>query len=151
MILEKMLPSHIDGTKELLDTCFGKSAWSRESIAAELDRPDACCAVALDGDRVVGYIAFEKIVDEGSIAELAVLPEYRRKGIGRKLVELMLTSCEGVRTVCLEVRASNRQAKALYESVGFEAISTRRDYYDSPKEDAVIMILKIPDQTKVEL
>ena len=144
MILTKMLPSHVDGVKELLDECFGDSAWSRESIAAQLDKEISYCAVALDEDRVVGYIAYEIILDEGSLVELAVLPDYRQKGIGRKLVELMLTSCDGVQTVCLEVRASNIPAVRLYESAGFRRVSVRRDYYDSPKEDAVIMVYSLP-------
>ena len=149
MILTKMQPSHIDGVKELLDTCFGDSSWSRDSIRSQLDKNVSYCAVAVDEDKVVGYIAYEIIVDEGSIVELAVLPEYRRKGVGRKLVELMLTSCDGVRTVCLEVRASNTPAVRLYESVGFRPISVRRDYYDSPKEDAVIMVYSLPLEGKV--
>ena len=72
-----------------------------------------------------------------------MLPDYRRKGIGKKLAELMLTSCSGVRTVCLEVRASNIAAITLYQALGFEAISVRKHYYDLPREDAVIMIKKI--------
>lgn len=140
MNLIKMQPGHIDGVKELLDVCFGVSAWSRESVRAQLDNPVSYCAVALDGDRVVGYIAYEIIVDEGSLVELAVLPEYRQQGIGRKLTELMLTSCDGVRTVCLEVRASNDPALSLYRAVGFREISRRRDYYDDPREDAIMMI-----------
>ena len=143
MMLIRMQPSHIDGVKELLDSCFGSGAWSRESIAAQLDNPVSYCAVALDEDRVVGYIAYEVIVDEGSLVELAVEPQYRRKGIGRKLVELMLTSCGGVKTVCLEVRASNMPAIHLYRAMGFREISVRRDYYDDPKEDAVIMVYSV--------
>ena len=140
MILTKMQPSHIEGVKALLDECFGSGAWSAESIAAELDKSTSYCAVAVDEGKVVGYIAFEKILDEGSITELAVSSEHRRKGVGRKLVELMLTSVAGVKTVCLEVRASNAPATALYKAMGFREISVRRGYYDSPKEDAVIMI-----------
>ena len=140
MILCKMQPSHVDGVKELLDSCFHESAWSRESVLSQLENPVSYCAVAVDEERVVGYIAFEQILDEGSLIELAVDPEYRRKGVGRKLVELMLTSCDGVKTICLEVRAGNVAAISLYQAMGFEAISVRRDYYDSPKEHAVIMI-----------
>ena len=148
MILMKMLPRHVDGVKELLDVCFGESAWSRESIVAQLDKDVSYCAVAMDEERVVGYIAYEVVVDEGSLIELAVLPEYRRRGIGRELVELMLTSCDGVQTVCLEVRASNTSAIALYEAVGFRAISVRRNYYDHPAEDAVIMVKSLPAAEK---
>lgn len=149
MILTKMQPSHIDGVKTLLDVCFGGNAWSRESIAAQLDKDVSYCAVALDEDQVVGYIAYEVILDEGSLIELAVMPEYRQKGIGRKLVELMLTSCGGVRTVCLEVRASNTPAIRLYGSAGFRKISVRRGYYDSPKEDAVMMIYQMDKETNL--
>ncbi len=146
MILCKMQPGHIAGVKELLDACFDESAWSIESIASQLDKADSYCAVAVDEGKVVGYIAFEAIADEGSIVELAVDSAHRRKGVGRKLAELMLTSCSGVRTVCLEVRASNTAAKALYEALDFEAISVRKNYYDSPREDAVIMIKKVQNE-----
>jgi len=143
MILTKMQPTHTEGVKDLLDICFGNSAWSIDSVKAQLDKPVSYCAVAMDDDRVVGYIAFEMILDEGSIVELAVHPDHRCKGIGRKLVELMLTSCSGLKTVCLEVRAGNVPAIALYNSMGFKPISRRKDYYDSPTEDAVIMIYQI--------
>ena len=140
MMLIKMQPSHIDGVKALLDICFGDSAWSRESVVSQLDSPVSYCAVALEDDRVVGYIAYEVIADEGSLVELAVLPEYRQRGVGRKLVELMLTSCDAVQTICLEVRLSNTPALNLYRAVGFREISVRRNYYDNPREDAVIMV-----------
>lgn len=145
MILCKMQPSHIEGVKELLDLCFGESAWSEESIRSQLEKPDSYCAVAVDEEKVVGYIAFEVITDEGSIVELAVDPKHRRMGMGRKLVELMLSSCNGVRTVCLEVRASNTPAQALYRALDFQEISVRKNYYDAPREDAVIMIKQIQE------
>ena len=143
MILQKMQPGHIAGVKELLDGCFGESAWSEQSIASQLDKADSYCAVAVDEEKVVGYIAFEAIADEGSIVALAVSPEYRRKGVGKKLVELMLSSCSGVKTICLEVRASNTGAIALYEAFDFVPVTIRKNYYDAPREDAVIMIKKV--------
>ncbi len=147
MILCKMQPSHIGGVKLLLDSCFGESTWSAESIRSQLDKTDSYCAVAVDEDVVVGYIAFEVITDEGSIVELAVDPKHRRKGVGKKLVELMLTSCSGVKTVCLEVRVSNTAARALYQALGFQPISVRKNYYDYPREDAVIMIKQLQEGT----
>lgn len=143
MILCKMQPGHIVGVKDLLDSCFGTSAWSAETIAAQLDKPDSYCAVAVAENKVVGYIAFEKILDEGSIVELAVDPEHRRQGMGRRLVELMLSSCTGVKTICLEVRVSNTAARSLYEAFDFEEITIRKNYYDDPREDAAIMIKKV--------
>lgn len=146
MILCKMQPSHVEGVKDLLDSCFGDSAWSIDSIRAQLDKDCSYCAVAVDEDKVVAYIAFEVITDEGSIVELAVDPKHRRMGMGRRLVELMLSSCSGVRTVCLEVRASNTPAQALYRALDFQPITVRNNYYDSPREDAVIMIKKVKDE-----
>ena len=146
MILCKMQPGHIEGVKKLLDACFGENAWSVESITSQLDKTDSYCAVAVDEDKVVGYIAFEAIVDEGSIVELAVDPEHRRQGVGKKLVELMLTSCSGVKTICLEVRASNHGAIALYQAFDFQPITIRKNYYDDPREDAVIMIKKVSNE-----
>ena len=143
MILCKMQPGHIAGVKELLDCSFGGNAWSIESITSQLDKSDSYCAVAVDEEKVVGYIAFEAIMDEGSIVELAVDPQHRRKGVGKKLVELMLTSCSGVKTICLEVRASNTGAIALYEAFDFQPITIRKNYYDDPREDAVIMIKRL--------
>lgn len=139
MIVARMLPEHIPGVKALLDGCFGSSAWSVESITEELNKPEAACAVVLDGRRVVAYLAFERISDEGSIIELAVAPGFRRQGIARRLCELMLSACEGLSAVFLEVRASNTPAIELYKSLGFVEVSTRKDYYRSPREDAIIM------------
>lgn len=139
MILTKMLPGHIGGVKELLDICFGESAWSVDMIRAQLEKPDSHSMVALDEGVVVGYLAFEQIVDEGSIVEVAVHPDHRRQGIAQRLIESAIKNAEDLSVVFLEVRESNAPAIALYEKIGFEQIGTRKDYYDNPKENAVIM------------
>ena len=143
MKIEKMFPSHIDGVKALLDNCFGDSAWSLDSIRSQLEKPDSICLVGIEDDSVIAYLAFEQIADEGSVVEVAVHPDHRRRGIARRMLEQTIDSSSDLYTVFLEVRESNAPAISLYESLGFERAGTRRDYYDRPKENAVTMMKKI--------
>ena len=141
MIVTGMLPEQIDGVKALLDTCFGKSAWSKEAIRSQLEKSDSRCFLAVENGEIVGFLAFEQIVDEGSIIEVAVSPAYRRRGIARELIGQAIRDSADLSAVFLEVRESNTPAIALYDSLGFEQIAVRRDYYDHPKENAVVMQL----------
>jgi ribosomal-protein-alanine N-acetyltransferase len=134
-----MLPDDVGEVKALLDACFGSSAWSEQSILSELEKSDSYCTVAVKDGVIVGYLAFEQIADEGSIIEVAVRPDCRRQGIAKRLIESASDSSEGLSEVFLEVRESNIPAVALYEGLGFERIALRRDYYDAPKENAIIM------------
>ena len=132
-----MLPDHLDRVKALLDTCFGDSAWTPENLRSQLEKPDSRSIVAVDDGIVVGYLAFEQIADEGSIVEIAVSPEYRRRGIAKELIQSALSD-NSLKEIFLEVRESNAPAIGLYESLGFERIGVRKGYYDKPKEDALI-------------
>ncbi|WP_316607938.1 ribosomal protein S18-alanine N-acetyltransferase [uncultured Ruminococcus sp.] len=134
-----MQPEHVEAVKDLLDTCFDENSWSVESIQSELEKADSRCTVAVEDSKVVGFLAFEQIMDEGSIVEIAVSPDHRRRGIARALINEALRNCTGLCTVFLEVREGNVPAVALYESLGFERIAIRRGYYDKPKENAIIM------------
>lgn len=139
MTIEKMRPEHICGVKALLDHCFGESAWSVENIRAELSKPSSTCFVATEDNRVIAYMAFEKILDEGSVIELAVDAAHRRKGLASCLMEQVLGAYDDLSTIYLEVRRSNTPAVALYHSLGFTQASIREGYYDHPREDAIIM------------
>lgn len=139
MTIRGMLPDDVGEVKALLDACFGSSAWSEQSILSELEKSDSYCTVAVKDGVIVGYLAFEQIADEGSIIEVAVRPDCRRQGIAKRLIESASDSSEGLSEVFLEVRESNMPAVALYEGLGFERIALRRDYYDAPKENAIIM------------
>lgn len=138
MKIERMTHAHIDAVKELLDACFDH-AWSAEGITSELEKRDTVCVVCEDNGEVVGYLAFEKILDEGAVAELAVSPRYRRQGIARRMLTQTMREAGELRLITLEVRLSNTPAIALYRSLGFEIAGRRRNYYDSPVEDALIM------------
>jgi ribosomal-protein-alanine N-acetyltransferase len=91
--------------------------------------------VAKDEDRIVGYIGVEKILDEAHIINMAVHPDYRGKGIGKRLMQHILNDEE---VFFLEVRVSNGSAKKIYEKYGFKDISIRKSYY-ADGEDAYVM------------
>lgn len=90
---------------------------------------------------LIGYISFYQIADEMEILNIAVHPNYRRKGLGRRLLGLALQICFnlGIKQAFLEVRPSNTPALALYRFFGFEQIGIRSHYYPNNGEDALIM------------
>lgn len=90
---------------------------------------------------IEGFCVVQVAADEMHVHNLVVRPESRRRGLGRRLLDdaIRWGSEAGVRQVFLEVRQSNWAALALYRAAGFDAVSVRRDYYDSPREDALIL------------
>lgn len=101
----------------------------------------SCFLAAKDGDTLLGYLGMEYIFDEGSITNVAVLPEYRRQGIARALLAALLEEARrlSLTTVTLEVRASNEAAITLYAGMGFLPVGRRFRYYNDPTEDALLM------------
>jgi ribosomal-protein-alanine N-acetyltransferase len=94
--------------------------------------------VALEGNRIVGFLVARTVAaDEREILNLAVAPDFRRKGVARELVNSALGGFRG--DVYLEVRESNGVARELYKSLGFKELSKRKEYYDSPPETAIVM------------
>jgi ribosomal-protein-alanine N-acetyltransferase len=94
--------------------------------------------VATEGFRVVGFLAARTLAPgESELLNVAVAPDQRRKGIGRTLVMTLVGRTGG--TIFLEVRPSNRAARSLYNSLGFEDVATRPDYYSEPPEPAIVM------------
>jgi ribosomal-protein-alanine N-acetyltransferase len=123
--------------------------WSERSFFNEIYNPKSISKVAVlkeacSVQRVIGYICANQVADEGHILDLAVHPDFRRKGIARSLVRDIIEDLreDGCRFLYLEVRASNNAAKELYSAFGFTIVGTRKKYYNEPIEDAVIMMLK---------
>ena len=139
MKIVTMTAEHLGEVKALLDVCFGESAWSMDSLRSQMEKADSHCTVAIEQDSVIGFLAFEQVLDEGSIIEVAVAPDCRRKGIAKALITQAIQDSDGPAAVFLEVRESNAPAVSLYEALGFEQIGERKDYYDRPKENAIIM------------
>jgi ribosomal-protein-alanine N-acetyltransferase len=117
------------------------TAWSLNAFVEELKNPRSIGFVAIVDKLILGYIFGQIIIDEAHILDLAVRPGYRRKGIATALVKYILEvfSSYGCKDVFLEVRRSNIAAIKLYEKLGFCQVGIRKDYYQFPQEDALIM------------
>ena len=136
-----MTADHLDEVAELERICFS-APWSRNMLAEELDNALSALLVALDDSgRVVGYAGVQVILDEGYITNVAVRPECRRQGVAGKLLDVFLNFAQGNKLafLTLEVRASNEAAIILYGTRGFRGVGRRRNYYEHPREDAIIM------------
>jgi [ribosomal protein S18]-alanine N-acetyltransferase len=131
--------SHISAVANIEKVCFA-SPWTEEGIAEELKNPLAHFLVAV-GEEVMGYIGVHEICGEGSITNVAVLPNFRCKGIGKALVSAAIKGAKerNCEFITLEVRKSNFPAISLYSSLGFEQVGLRKNFYSSPNEDAVLM------------
>ena len=141
MEIIKMNESHVAQVAELEKICFGSAAWSEKSVASELTNALAFWLVAVDGGRVAGYVGSQTVCDGTDMMNVAVHPDFRRQGIGEKLVEQLVTELKsiGSHALMLEVRVSNAPAIGLYEKMGFLQVGLRKNYYRNPKEDAMIL------------
>lgn len=125
---------------ELEKLCFSEP-WSEKSVASELENDIALWLVALEEERVAGYVGSQTVMDETDMMNIAVHPDSRRKGIAKDLVKALVCELQkrGSRCLTLEVRASNDPARKLYEKMGFSQIGKRPNYYRNPREDALIL------------
>ena len=120
--------------------------WTKDGFASALSIPGSNYLVVIDGDRnLVGYCGYYSVLDEAEITNVAIAPCYRKKGYAKlMLIELIeQAKSNGIRTVVLEVRFSNTDAIGLYERLGFQKLGVRKNFYEQPKEDAIIMLLEI--------
>ena len=137
-----MTADHLEELEKLERICFSRP-WSRKMLAEELENQCAAFLVAEDSvsGRVLGYAGLMVVADEGYITNVAVFPEYRRQGIAAQILQVFVQFAESNRLafLTLEVRPSNAAAIALYQDFGFEEVGRRKNYYDLPKEDALIL------------
>ena len=140
MTFTEMKAVHVPQVAELEKLCFA-DPWSEKSVASELNNIWALWIVAVEDDRVVGYIGSQSCGDETDVMNVAVHPDCRRRGIAESLIGVLVTELKnrGSRALMLEVRASNAPAIALYEKLGFYQVGCRKNYYRNPKEDALIL------------
>lgn len=131
---------HIPAIAALERACFSRP-WSEGALEEELYNDTACFLVAEGEDgSVLGYAGLHVILDEGYIDNVAVDPAYRRQGVADALLDVFCRfGAEKLAFLTLEVRESNAPAIALYEKHGFYTVGRRKDYYDGPKEDALLL------------
>jgi [ribosomal protein S18]-alanine N-acetyltransferase len=129
-------------TVEAIERASYPTPWSRSMFAAELRKPGSIAigAVGEEGE-LVGYAFVSRYVDAWHVMNVAVAPDFRRRGIATTLLERLfeVTEADPRRGYTLEVRVSNVEAIRLYERLGFEARGIRRGYYTDNREDALIM------------
>ena len=134
--IENMKAEHINEVENIEKICFAHP-WSKADLERQLNLDTSHFAVAtLDGN-VVGYMGLQIFSGEGYVTNVAVLPEYRRQGIAKMLIEKQLQN--EMSFITLEVRESKLPAIKLYESCGFENVGIRPKFYTNPTENAIIM------------
>ena len=140
MTFTEMKAEHVPQVAALEKLCFA-DPWSEMSIASELRSIWSYWVVAVCEEQVVGYIGSQSSYDETDIMNVAVHPDWRRRGIAESLIDCLIQELKnrGSRALMLEVRDSNEAAKALYEKLGFRQVGLRKNYYRNPKEDALIL------------
>ena len=136
-----MTADHLDEVAEIERRCFS-DPWSRRMLAEHLENECAATVVAQGEDgSVMGYAGLLVVLDEGYITNVAVRPEYRRQGVASQLLQVFerFARSNDLAFLTLEVRDTNAPARALYAKHGYEEVGRRKNYYDHPKEDAIIM------------
>ena len=116
--------------------------WRRKDFEDAIGRRNSYSLVCLNGNRVVAYAVGFLAPNEYHLANLAVHPAFRRRGIGRRFLEAVLKGlpARNVDVVTLEVRVSNLSAISLYRKLGFRTVAIRQGYYTSPAEDALVLL-----------
>jgi ribosomal-protein-alanine N-acetyltransferase len=139
--VRRLAESDVDAVVSIEAEAFS-SPWSRETFLDLVQRPGLELLVMEDREvGIIGYAVLWCIVDQGELANMAVIPSFRGRGLGSLLLSRVLDRARerGVETVYLEVRVSNEAAVKLYTRFGFSDIGLRRAYYEHPKEDARVM------------
>lgn len=115
--------------------------WREEDFMEALHNPKKNFIVAKRNEQIIGYCGVHQILDEGEITNVAIAESYRRQGIAGRMLSYLLEVgySMGIDSFTLEVRAGNKGAVRLYENAGFLVEGIRKNFYDKPKEDALIM------------
>lgn len=141
MEIRRSRPDDATAIAEMEENIFN-DPWGKKDIFSYICSDNGMCFTALDDSGVIGYILGTKIPPESEIYRIAVREDKRQRGIGYRLLSYALKTerGSGVETVFLEVRSQNLPARALYQAYGFKEIGIRKNYYQNPPDNAVIMI-----------
>jgi len=146
VVVRRLEPEDVDAVVAIETEAF-TTPWRRETFLDLVDRPGLELLVMEERDAgVIGYAVLWCILDQGELANMAVAPSFRGRGLGSHLLARVLETARdrGVETVFLEVRASNERAARLYGRFGFAEVGIRRHYYERPREDALVMKASLP-------
>jgi len=152
--LTKIKLASIDGLSQILEIeqeAFSPP-WTFESLLNEVGKEDSYFITAVDKLDLLGYAILRQVGDDGELLKIAVDKQTRCKGVGAFLMAAILEHAaeKAFESVFLEVRESNTAAVKLYEKYGFKVIRVRKDYYNDPVEDALIMNRECKNDKKCE-
>ena len=127
----EMQPRHVPQVAALEKICFA-DPWSEKSVASELENPLSYWLVAMDGEKLVGYVGSQTVLGETDMMNVAVCPDYRRQGIAEGLILALIADLKARESHCLtlEVRDSNASARALYEKLGFLTVGAGECWWE---------------------
>jgi ribosomal-protein-alanine N-acetyltransferase len=139
--IQRMTRADIEEVVLLEKMCFS-DPWSKSSFEHELINRFSIPLVVKSGIKIVGYACLWHTFEQMEIATIGVSPEFRRKGIGRMMMNWILKEAKinGCSNVILSVRESNHAAIGLYRKFGFVDLDRRKKYYRVPEEDAIVMV-----------
>lgn len=140
MTLREMMVEDLDQVMEIERDLF-HVPWTREGYFTFLTREDAMFLVVEEKGQILGYCGLLMVLDEGDVTNVAVRRDRQKEGIGNFLMESLIRLADGlgVRTIHLEVRESNETAIRLYSRIGFKKDGIRKNYYENPVENAILM------------
>lgn len=140
LVIKPLTEEYVDQVCVLEEEAFSMP-WHKESFLEMIQNPDACYLVCLIDEEVVASCGLRNIVGDGEITNVVTKDTMRSKGIGKKMLLQLLEEGTkmGVEAFTLEVRTSNDAAIHLYESLGFVTEGIRKNFYEEPTEDALIM------------
>ena len=140
-----MTAAHVPQVAALERVCFPADPWSEGLFRDALEYPRVVLLTAEGEDGGVrGYAVLSTVLDEGNLDNIAVAPRCRRQGVADALLSALTEFGRGrLSVLMLEVRASNLPAIALYEKHGFVPVGRRKNYYNAPLEDAILMTLEL--------
>ncbi len=140
MNIEPARLSEVDEMVKIEKKAF-HSHWNKQTFIDELSAENGKYITARESGKILGYSGFRYVLDEAHITTLAVERKSRKKGIGTALISKLIEDARsmGIKKLYLEVRQSNTPAQKIYKKLGFKVIDRRREYYQHPVEDALVM------------
>lgn len=146
IIFDSLKDIYLDSLFELEKICFSVP-WSKNLFKNDITNNNAFYVLAVDNNKVIAYCGLYKVLDEADITNIAVHPEYRRKGIATKILNIIFKHCcdNNISKITLEVRQSNENAINLYKNNGFVIVGERKKYYSDNGETAILMTKQIEE------
>jgi [ribosomal protein S18]-alanine N-acetyltransferase len=140
IVPQPMRLSDLDAVLAIENASFA-APWSRQMFADELANKAATVVCFTVAEKVVGYLCFWEVVDEGHLLNIAVHPDHRHDGLGSFIMDYLERTCaeRGLRRILLDVARRNVPARNLYKQRGFHAIGFRKNYYAETQDDALVM------------